>query len=57
MWSQGLGQNSKIDISVQGHTDPYMHGEGVGILTGRPNPIILPDLCFTLEMATFELVT
>ena len=32
-------------------------GVGVGTLTGCTNPIILPDLCFTLEMVTFELVT
>ena len=38
------------------HLPQYM-GVGVGTLAGCANPIILPDLCFTLEMATFELVT
>ena len=32
-------------------------GEEVENLAGCVNPIILPDLRFTLEMATFELVT
>ena len=32
-------------------------GVGAGTLAGCANPIILPDLCFTLEVATFELVT
>ena len=34
------------------HLPLYM-GTGVGTLAGCANPIILPDLCFTLEMATF----
>ena len=38
------------------HLPLYM-GVEVGTLAGCANPIILPDLCFTLEMATFELVT
>ena len=37
------------------HLPLYM-GVGFGTLAGCANPIILPDLCFTLEMATFELV-
>ena len=32
-------------------------GVGDGAITGCANPITLPDLCFALEMATFELVT
>ena len=50
----GLRQNSKIDFLVHGHTNHYIWGVGVGTLMGCANPIILPDLCFTLEMATFE---
>ena len=38
------------------HLPLYM-GMGVGTLAGCANPIILPDLHFTLEMATFKLVT
>ena len=40
----------------QAHLPLYI-GVGVAILAGCANSIILPDLCFTLEMATFELVT
>ena len=40
----------------QAHLPLYM-GVEVGTLAGCANPIILPDLCFTLEMATLELVT
>ena len=40
----------------QAHLPLYM-GVGVQILAGCANLIILPDLCFTLEMTTFELVT
>ena len=36
---------------------PLYMGLGVLTLAVCANPIILPDLCFTLEMATFELVT
>ena len=34
----------------------YM-GVRVDTFAGCANPIILSDLCFTLEMATFEMVT
>ena len=36
---------------------PLYIGVEVGTLAGYANPIVLPALCFTLEMATFELVT
>ena len=38
------------------HLPLYM-GLGVGTLARYANPVILPDLPFTLEMTTFELVT
>ena len=40
----------------QAHLPLYV-GEETENLAGCVNPIILPDLRFTLEMATFELVT
>ena len=57
MWFQTEFKNQY----VLGYTDPsYIWGRGgvgVGTLMGYANPIIWLDLCFTLEMATFELVT
>ena len=57
-WSHdnGVRLNSKIDFLVRRHTNHYIWGVGVGTLMGCTNPITLLDLCFTLEMATFELV-
>ena len=47
-------QKSKIGQRV--HLHQYM-GLGAGTLAKCANPIILPDLGFTLEMPTFEVVT
>ena len=45
-----------IDFLVHGHTNLYM-GSGGWDPYGVCQPNYLPDLYFTLEMTTFELMT
>ena len=54
IWFEAEFKNG--NFCPRAHLPLYM-GVEVGTLTGCANPIILPDLCLTLEIATFELVT